>query len=142
MSWRLLPVLIAAMQSLSSSSWVMEITMRRSFSALSGCGGSEAKGWSPRLTSAGRAGAMTGTTTDGTASPLRASRLAVMAANLVELTDGSPEVLRQYYVWPVVRSADRKSTRLNSSHSSISYAVFCLKKKKKKNKIKKTIQLI
>src|SRR5689334_23910928 len=32
---------------------------------------------------------------------------------------------------------DRKSTRLNSSHSSISYAVFCLKKKKKKKKIKK-----
>src|SRR5438309_4235070 len=29
---------------------------------------------------------------------------------------------------------DRKSTRLNSSHSSISYAVFCLKKKKKKIK--------
>src|SRR5688572_31888179 len=28
---------------------------------------------------------------------------------------------------------DRKSTRLNSSHSQISYAVFCLKKKKKKN---------
>src|SRR5690242_21855910 len=30
---------------------------------------------------------------------------------------------------------DRKSTRLNSSHMSISYAVFCLKKKKKKQKI-------
>src|SRR5690242_21208950 len=29
---------------------------------------------------------------------------------------------------------DRKSTRLNSSHMSISYAVFCLKKKKKKEK--------
>src|SRR2546426_11783518 len=29
---------------------------------------------------------------------------------------------------------DRKSTRLNSSHLVISYAVFCLKKKKKKNK--------
>src|SRR5262245_62989506 len=29
---------------------------------------------------------------------------------------------------------DRKSTRLNSSHLGISYAVFCLKKKKKKNK--------
>src|SRR5690348_17789745 len=29
-------------------------------------------------------------------------------------------------------AADRKSTRLNSSHPSISYAVFCLKKKKKK----------
>src|SRR5690242_21676284 len=38
---------------------------------------------------------------------------------------------RQIY-WP----EDRKSTRLNSSHMSISYAVFCLKKKKKKNKIK------
>src|SRR5205085_9876777 len=51
-------------------------------------------------------------------------------------------------VWPSARSAmksiilpsalvlmnlteDRKSTRLNSSHSQISYAVFCLKKKKK-----------
>src|SRR3989475_3064002 len=32
----------------------------------------------------------------------------------------------------VVASGDRKSTRLNSSHSQISYAVFCLKKKKKK----------
>src|SRR2546422_1521050 len=31
------------------------------------------------------------------------------------------------------RPADRKSTRLNSSHGYISYAVFCLKKKKKKN---------
>src|SRR2546427_7708459 len=30
-----------------------------------------------------------------------------------------------------VRRQDRKSTRLNSSHSQISYAVFCLKKKKK-----------
>src|SRR5690242_21091122 len=33
---------------------------------------------------------------------------------------------------------DRKSTRLNSSHMSISYAVFCLKKKKKKKRTKKT----
>src|SRR5688572_32070761 len=30
-----------------------------------------------------------------------------------------------------MRKEDRKSTRLNSSHSQISYAVFCLKKKKK-----------
>src|SRR5947209_14494736 len=41
---------------------------------------------------------------------------------------------------PTVSSAaqqaiDRKSTRLNSSHANISYAVFCLKKKKKKNKV-------
>src|SRR2546426_5450745 len=32
----------------------------------------------------------------------------------------------------LIRSQDRKSTRLNSSHLVISYAVFCLKKKKKK----------
>src|SRR6266853_3883198 len=32
---------------------------------------------------------------------------------------------------PTRCEADRKSTRLNSSHSQISYAVFCLKKKKK-----------
>src|SRR3989337_4093793 len=44
--------------------------------------------------------------------------------------------LRAYMVWAVgdvlpypERSEDRKSTRLNSSHGSISYAVFCLKKK-------------
>src|SRR5256886_9879000 len=34
--------------------------------------------------------------------------------------------------WPNVSKKDRKSTRLNSSHSQISYAVFCLKKKKDK----------
>src|SRR3712207_8181232 len=32
----------------------------------------------------------------------------------------------------VIKRLDRKSTRLNSSHANISYAVFCLKKKKKK----------
>src|SRR2546429_5748302 len=32
-----------------------------------------------------------------------------------------------------VRAGDRKSTRLNSSHGYISYAVFCLKKKKQQN---------
>src|SRR5688572_31358939 len=35
-----------------------------------------------------------------------------------------------------LRGQDRKSTRLNSSHSQISYAVFCLKKKKKKRTAK------
>src|SRR3712207_8493795 len=34
------------------------------------------------------------------------------------------------------RRRDRKSTRLNSSHANISYAVFCLKKKKTKHKSK------
>src|SRR5256886_7945459 len=45
------------------------------------------------------------------------------------------------YAWKKPRGApehslgDRKSTRLNSSHSQISYAVFCLKKKKKKSSL-------
>src|SRR5216683_4473954 len=44
------------------------------------------------------------------------------------------------------RPGDRKSTRLNSSHDQISYAVFCLKKKKKQQnhtncKLKKTTKL-
>src|SRR3989440_9143550 len=34
---------------------------------------------------------------------------------------------------------DRKSTRLNSSHDQISYAVFCLKKKKKKQEIEEEL---
>src|SRR5438876_8482873 len=37
---------------------------------------------------------------------------------------------------------DRKSTRLNSSHPSISYAVFCLKKKKKTTKRNGTLSII
>src|SRR5688572_33505665 len=35
---------------------------------------------------------------------------------------------------PLRKDVDRKSTRLNSSHSQISYAVFCLKKKKNTEK--------
>src|SRR5690242_21614259 len=41
---------------------------------------------------------------------------------------------RHQAIAPLGALIDRKSTRLNSSHMSISYAVFCLKKKKKKNK--------
>src|SRR5438105_6126806 len=43
---------------------------------------------------------------------------------------GMIEVLRKGYRW-VAANRDRKSTRLNSSHEWISYAVFCLKKKKR-----------
>src|SRR5579863_10695962 len=43
----------------------------------------------------------------------------------------SPEILR-HGAPALARQRDRKSTRLNSSHPSISYAVFCLKKKKQK----------
>src|SRR6266571_3349727 len=41
------------------------------------------------------------------------------------------DIMCSYLLWKG-RQADRKSTRLNSSYMSISYAVFCLKKKKKK----------
>src|SRR5207249_9718797 len=41
----------------------------------------------------------------------------------------------------IASALDRKSTRLNSSHVSISYAVFCLKKKKKKKKTANNLQI-
>src|SRR5688572_33491270 len=55
----------------------------------------------------------------------RAATCGVSASSgrLASWPDGTPTLLQ-----------DRKSTRLNSSHSQISYAVFCLKKKKKKKK--------
>src|SRR3712207_7053486 len=49
--------------------------------------------------------------------------------------DGIPDVYeREEQEHGPATNGDRKSTRLNSSHANISYAVFCLKKKKKKNK--------
>src|SRR2546427_6391721 len=56
----------------------------------------------------------------------------------VEHLDKMPLEVR----WQHGPSADRKSTRLNSSHSQISYAVFCLKKKKKINHDTDDIYLI
>src|SRR2546430_2826166 len=47
---------------------------------------------------------------------------------------GRPGLLRSRDVEEDVIEIDRKSTRLNSSHSQISYAVFCLKKKKITNR--------
>src|SRR3712207_9371991 len=48
----------------------------------------------------------------------------VLAALVVEVVD------HLHHAGVVERGEDRKSTRLNSSHANISYAVFCLKKKK------------
>src|SRR5439155_3764076 len=48
-------------------------------------------------------------------------------------TAGISEALLFRY-FPTKSASDRKSTRLNSSHVAISYAVFCLKKKKKQHK--------
>src|SRR5207244_10237351 len=53
--------------------------------------------------------------------------------------DLAPRQLRASYR-RVSAIADRKSTRLNSSHQIISYAVFCLKKKKKQENLKKREQ--
>src|SRR2546427_2086493 len=52
------------------------------------------------------------------------ARIAAFPEAFVRRLD-APKVLIERY-----RERDRKSTRLNSSHSQISYAVFCLKKKK------------
>src|SRR2546422_2989466 len=52
----------------------------------------------------------------------------------VAITSGSQEVLNGLHMGFVLDrlyDGDRKSTRLNSSHGYISYAVFCLKKKKR-----------
>src|SRR3712207_7902019 len=48
------------------------------------------------------------------------------------VSDYTPDVSREE-VGIVTEAGDRKSTRLNSSHANISYAVFCLKKKKKQS---------
>src|SRR5437762_13974385 len=53
-------------------------------------------------------------------------------ARAIELNGIAVEFNRKAFLWG---RRDRKSTRLNSSHRCISYAVFCLKKKKKKKNI-------
>src|SRR5699024_11247716 len=52
----------------------------------------------------------------------------VLLKNIVVLLFVDPILIKKCFL---ERMGDRKSTRLNSSHVSISYAVFCLKKKKK-----------
>src|SRR2546427_2295424 len=57
----------------------------------------------------------------------RRARRGLRASALRDVRGARGELRRE-------RGRDRKSTRLNSSHSQISYAVFCLKKKKKEIK--------
>src|SRR5436309_11650993 len=74
-----------------------------------------------------------------TAEPSRA-----MMTSTEEIRRCFPALARTHNSYPVAYfdgPGDRKSTRLNSSHVKISYAVFCLKKKKKKKKkIKKKLK--
>src|SRR2546428_7836527 len=67
-------------------------------------------------------------------SPQHAARAKITARYLILVSRGRDdlfEYLRQKFLTEIV-ATDRKSTRLNSSHDQISYAVFCLKKKKHK----------
>src|SRR5688572_32110972 len=50
---------------------------------------------------------------------------------IAQVTPTLPSWASPPWMMPPLSATDRKSTRLNSSHSQISYAVFCLKKKKK-----------
>src|SRR5438128_5605094 len=63
----------------------------------------------------------------------RATLVEVLAAGLRLL---APDDDRDERGLLALHGRDRKSTRLNSSHGSISYAVFCLKKKNKEYKIR------
>src|SRR5258707_10093020 len=56
-------------------------------------------------------------------------------------TDTRASMLAYYYQRPAstLWCRDRKSTRLNSSHANISYAVFCLKKKNKSEMLTRSI---
>src|SRR3712207_8983230 len=62
-----------------------------------------------------------------------------MKYRIMNMNNPNPTITamnNEYYDLQYIKAipiADRKSTRLNSSHANISYAVFCLKKKKNKN---------
>src|SRR3712207_9017071 len=58
----------------------------------------------------------------------------VLPAGVVNIITGRGSRSGNYMLQHIVTRlrSDRKSTRLNSSHANISYAVFCLKKKKRK----------
>src|SRR2546430_13544340 len=61
--------------------------------------------------------------------------LPIFSTHVVQVGESLWKIAQEYYgngaLWRNLKfKGDRKSTRLNSSHSQISYAVFCLKKKK------------
>src|SRR5438105_11225432 len=66
--------------------------------------------------------------------PIETALARLKAGKIALATAG--KTIRKFFergaLQPALAKADRKSTRLNSSHEWISYAVFCLKKKKKK----------
>src|SRR2546427_3066498 len=63
----------------------------------------------------------------------RRSALQALQQGRARLAIGTHALVQREVRFANLGLADRKSTRLNSSHSQISYAVFCLKKKKNYN---------
>src|SRR3712207_8412675 len=59
------------------------------------------------------------------------SALPTLQVDLATMTGNVAQVFLTDAEWAATLTSDRKSTRLNSSHANISYAVFCLKKNKK-----------
>src|SRR5256886_13683883 len=76
----------------------------------------------------GRGSALGGDEAESSLATVSSTRCSNPSHALSGLWVRSSQLTRSASVWPSCR--DRKSTRLNSSHSQISYAVFCLKKKK------------
>src|SRR5947209_14069321 len=62
------------------------------------------------------------------------NNLAWLCARCGEKIDEAVKLSQSAIEMEPDNAADRKSTRLNSSHANISYAVFCLKKKKKEKR--------
>src|SRR5688572_31912912 len=93
-----------------------------------GCSSSEQANANQTITTTGPDNSEIVTTTDstGTKTETRTFRNNPRVSRVVVTTRDGRRTVKVY------SKTDRKSTRLNSSHSQISYAVFCLKKKKKK----------
>src|SRR3712207_7865296 len=68
------------------------------------------------------------------AAPQELERLRPVVEDVADAVERTGEALVAYTADADALMEDRKSTRLNSSHANISYAVFCLKKKKQENK--------
>src|SRR2546421_6695331 len=67
---------------------------------------------------------------------------AITSSSVPIATVGSPCRRRDSYITPASPNRDRKSTRLNSSHDQISYAVFCLKTKEHTSELQSRSDLV
>src|SRR2546421_1946046 len=60
--------------------------------------------------------------------------MSIMPTAINQIETAEAERQQSIFMGGTLKTSDRKSTRLNSSHDQISYAVFCLKKKKKRDR--------